>query len=63
MKCPHRIEPHQIQGLDFIHIYPVVQVNHLASFLNFAFALIIYVKGNKACLWKRLCELEYMYDN
>ncbi|XP_071803489.1 coiled-coil domain-containing protein 93-like [Asterias amurensis] len=25
MKCPHRIEPHQIQGLDFIHIYPVVQ--------------------------------------
>ena len=26
MKCPHRLEPHQIQGLDFIHIYPVVQV-------------------------------------
>jgi len=25
MKCPHPIEPHQIQGLDFIHIYPVVQ--------------------------------------
>lgn len=25
MKCPHRIEPHQIQGLDFIHIFPVVQ--------------------------------------
>eukprot|EP00730_Choanoeca_flexa_P013648 TRINITY_DN5556_c0_g2_i1.p1 TRINITY_DN5556_c0_g2~~TRINITY_DN5556_c0_g2_i1.p1 ORF type:complete len:613 (+),score=207.05 TRINITY_DN5556_c0_g2_i1:119-1957(+) len=25
MKCPHRIEPHQIQGLDFVHIYPVVQ--------------------------------------
>ncbi len=25
MKCPHRIEPHQIQGLDFIHIYPVIQ--------------------------------------
>merc|ERR1712168_770479 len=25
MKCPHRIEPHQIQGLDFINIYPVVQ--------------------------------------
>ena len=25
MKCPHRIEPHQIQGLDFIHIYPVMQ--------------------------------------
>ncbi|XP_077988967.1 coiled-coil domain-containing protein 93-like [Glandiceps talaboti] len=25
MKCPHRLEPHQIQGLDFIHIYPTVQ--------------------------------------
>ena len=25
MKCPHHIEPHQIQGLDFIHIFPVVQ--------------------------------------
>ncbi|XP_022184911.2 coiled-coil domain-containing protein 93 isoform X2 [Nilaparvata lugens] len=25
MKCPYRIEPHQIQGLDFIHIYPVIQ--------------------------------------
>nr|CAD7431943.1 unnamed protein product [Timema monikensis] len=26
MKCPHAIEPHQIQGLDFIHIFPVIQV-------------------------------------
>ncbi|XP_064455476.1 coiled-coil domain-containing protein 93-like [Ornithodoros turicata] len=25
MKCPHRIEPHQIQGLDYEHIFPVVQ--------------------------------------
>lgn len=25
MKCPHRLEPHQIQGLDFINIFPVVQ--------------------------------------
>lgn len=25
MKCPHKIEPHQIQGLDFINIFPVVQ--------------------------------------
>ncbi len=25
LKCPHRLEPHQIQGLDFIHIFPVVQ--------------------------------------
>uniref|UniRef100_A0A182QIS9 Coiled-coil domain-containing protein 93 n=1 Tax=Anopheles farauti TaxID=69004 RepID=A0A182QIS9_9DIPT len=25
MKCPFLIEPHQIQGLDFINIFPVVQ--------------------------------------
>ncbi|CAF5227614.1 unnamed protein product, partial [Rotaria magnacalcarata] len=25
MKCSHRIEPHQIQGEDFMHIFPVVQ--------------------------------------
>ncbi|KAJ4932889.1 hypothetical protein JOQ06_029728, partial [Pogonophryne albipinna] len=25
MKCPHCLEPHQIQGLDFIHIFPVIQ--------------------------------------
>ena len=25
MNCPFRIEPHQIQGLDFINIFPVVQ--------------------------------------
>ena len=25
MKCPNKIEPHQIQGLDFINIFPVVQ--------------------------------------
>ena len=29
MKCPHRLEPHQIQGLDFINIFPVVQVQLL----------------------------------
>ena len=27
MKCPHRLEPHQIQGLDFKGIFPVVQVS------------------------------------
>lgn len=26
MKCPYRVEPHQIQGLDCIHVFPVVQV-------------------------------------
>ena len=25
MKCPLRLEPHQIQGLDFIKMYPVLQ--------------------------------------
>ncbi|KAI8426311.1 hypothetical protein MSG28_005184 [Choristoneura fumiferana] len=25
MKCPHIIEPHQIQGLDFINIFPLIQ--------------------------------------
>lgn len=25
MKCPYVIEPHQIQGLDFINIFPVIQ--------------------------------------
>lgn len=25
MKCPNKIGPHQIQGGDFIHIFPVVQ--------------------------------------
>ena len=25
MKCPVQIEPHQIQGLDFINIFPVIQ--------------------------------------
>lgn len=25
IKCPNSLEPHQIQGLDFIHIFPVVQ--------------------------------------
>ena len=25
MKCPYAIEPHQIQGLDFINIFPVIQ--------------------------------------
>lgn len=25
MKCPYVLEPHQIQGLDFINIFPVIQ--------------------------------------
>lgn len=33
MKCPHQLEPHQIQGMDFIHIFPVVQVRATLWFL------------------------------
>lgn len=25
IKCPHSIEPHQIQGFDYIHVFPVIQ--------------------------------------
>lgn len=25
LKCPHSIEPHQIQGFDYIHVFPVIQ--------------------------------------
>ena len=25
MKCPHELQPHQIQGMDCIKIFPVVQ--------------------------------------
>lgn len=31
MNCPYRIEPHQIQGLDCIHIFSVIQVNNFIS--------------------------------
>ena len=34
MKCPHHVEPHQIQGLDFIHIFPVIQVSIKGSKLE-----------------------------
>lgn len=35
MKCPHHIEPHQIQGLDFIHVFPVIQVSIRAGKLEY----------------------------
>ena len=25
MECPFKIEPHQIQGLDYLHIFPVIK--------------------------------------
>ena len=25
MKCPYALEPHQIQGMDSVHIFPVIQ--------------------------------------
>ncbi|KAJ1354292.1 Coiled-coil domain-containing protein 93 [Parelaphostrongylus tenuis] len=50
LECPHSIEPHQIQGLDFIHIYPVIQwlvkmamdfkivrADYLKSYINYQY--------------------------
>lgn len=34
MKCPHAIEPHQIQGLDFKNIFPVIQVKIQIIFIE-----------------------------
>lgn len=31
IQCPHRIEPHQVQGLDLEHVFPVVQVSLVFS--------------------------------
>mmetsp|Transcript_43286 Transcript_43286/g.49771 ORF Transcript_43286/g.49771 Transcript_43286/m.49771 type:complete len:653 (+) Transcript_43286:32-1990(+) len=25
MRCPHKLEPHQIQGLDYVKVFPVIQ--------------------------------------
>ena len=25
MKCPFALEPHQIQGLDYVHLFPIIQ--------------------------------------
>ncbi|GMS84347.1 hypothetical protein PENTCL1PPCAC_6522 [Pristionchus entomophagus] len=33
IKCPHSIEPHQIQGFDYIHVFPVIQQDRLYEFL------------------------------
>ena len=47
MKCPHRLEPHQIQGLDFISIFPVIQVttpllNHSQTRIFALFTAVCY---------------------
>ena len=42
MKCPHRLEPHQIQGLDFIHIFPVVQVRYF-KILHFGVSALVFI--------------------
>lgn len=38
MKCPYQVEPHQIQGLDCIHVFPVVQV---ITFILWYYALLM----------------------
>lgn len=43
MNCPHRIEPHQIQGLDCIHIFPVVQVDIFSTVRIFYLSLIFFI--------------------
>lgn len=45
MNCPYRIEPHQIQGLDCIHIFPVIQVNNFISRI-FNFFINILITNN-----------------
>lgn len=43
MNCPYRIEPHQIQGLDCIHIFPVIQVSTLLfDYLRYFFPLYTF---------------------
>ena len=49
MKCPHAIEPHQIQGLDFIHIYPVVQVGVSYIFSYSHKTIFITIQWNHSC--------------
>lgn len=65
MKCPHRIEPHQIQGLDFIHIFPVVQVryNFCISFF-FCFTLSnITVSLSEVLILKIIVKNPLNYDD
>jgi len=51
MKCPHRLEPHQIQGLDFIHIYPVVQVKMKRILLSsYLLANVLYHCLTNCCI-------------
>lgn len=57
MKCPHRIEPHQIQGLDFIHIFPVIQVSKWSGSLCTC-AIVM------SCVWQcdmKMTELRCCY--
>ena len=67
MKCPHPIEPHQIQGLDFIHMYPVVQVTYdiyiqtLSHLVHLPKILNLHHHKTITCVfsgwWKRLWRL------
>ncbi|KAK9876830.1 hypothetical protein WA026_015066 [Henosepilachna vigintioctopunctata] len=44
LQCPHQIQPHQIQGLDFIHVFPVIQwlvkrsIEHRSNTANFLYS-------------------------
>lgn len=44
MKCPYQIEPHQIQGLDYIHVFPVIQVIAIKYWMACIITLRIIIK-------------------
>ncbi len=58
MKCPHRLEPHQIQGLDFIHIFPVVQVC-TPSYLSHLKELKTYITISLGSVWFYVFERSF----
>jgi hypothetical protein len=43
MRCPHVIRSHQIRGLDFINIHPVIQ---------WLVKKVLEVRKEVRCLWK-----------
>ncbi|KAK0181460.1 hypothetical protein PV327_003746 [Microctonus hyperodae] len=66
MNCPHRLEPHQIQGLDCIHIFPVIRWlvkrsmetrKETAGFVR-SYALYQYEKAHPSCLNQESDSLE-----
>lgn len=57
MKCPYLIEPHQIQGLDFINIFPVIQWLVKRSVSDNIHLIIIFF-----LCWKKKNKKNYFID-